>query len=406
MKTKVYIILCLIVAFSSCKKETEVTKDESSLLTGTQKKLGVLYTSGIGIIFSRQVSQTYDPRISEGQIDDSKTYAIYNNAYDLANQSRQLDEDKNLGKIIEVMDFWLLTKIYGKIAYTQSLQGATNPMPNTLDSAEIIFPKLLSDLQNSQKELQNETSSDARKTHDIIYHGDNSKWIKLCYPLQVLLLADINTQQAADYIQAHKQDLMNLSLEDEPCIQYASDKYSQHPIYQNADVFNYGLDIAPSDSFVTLMNTFQDPRFVSLIDTIGNAYEGYPYGILSDIDRSMYAKIPADIFPSDKKQILLPFSYVAFVCAEIMRKSGNDQEAKSWYDQGISLAFQEIGASGADTYITQPGIAYDDANAQTQITQQAWIATAYYGWFGWFILRENPIYDYPLDYLPRPAITQ
>jgi len=37
MKTKLYIILCLIVTFSSCKKDTEITKDEPSLLTGTEK---------------------------------------------------------------------------------------------------------------------------------------------------------------------------------------------------------------------------------------------------------------------------------------------------------------------------------------------------------------------------------
>ena len=398
--------MSIIVIFSSCKKETVVTKDESSLLTGTMQKLGKLYVNESGMVLSRQVSQTYDPRVSMGEIDDSKTYAIYNNGYDIANQSRQLDADKNLGKIIEVMDFWLLTKIYGKIPYTQSLQGAANPMPNALDSAEIIFPKLLIDLQNSQKELEKETSSEARTTHDIIYHGDNTKWLKLNNILQVLLLADISAQSLADYLQSHKTEIINLSIEDEPCIQYASDKYSQHPIYQNGDVFNYGLDIAPSDSLVSLLMQLQDPRLSLLIDTSGNAYEGYPYGILDDIDRDIYAKIQENIFTPDKKQILLPYSYVFFVCAEKMNELGNATEAQEWYEKGIRLAFEEQGATDVDTYLTNANVIWNTATAQTQITQQALIATAYYGWFGWFILRSNSIYDYPLDYLPRPAITQ
>ena len=97
----------------------------------------------------------------------------------------------------------------------------------------------------------------------------------------------------------------------------------------------------------------------------------------------------ADMYKEAKgdylKARLISYAEACFILAEAAEKGWNVGSQQEWYEKGVKASFNTWGIGDkADTYLTEPGVAYD--GTLYQILEQKWIANwtiAHEAWNDW-----------------------
>jgi hypothetical protein len=155
-------------------------------------------------------------------------------------------------------------------------------------------------------------------------------------------------------------------------------------IYKNPwyNVFDGRNDYEPSQSFIDRLNTLNDKRidFYALKGT-GPTHIGVPYGdtrenTLAFRSANSTSKFGTKLKEATKEVNLITASYVNFSIAEAAKLGWISADAISFYNAGIKQSFLNSGLTAADydSYILNPAVAYEDANALTLIATQRYIA--------------------------------
>lgn len=162
-----------------------------------------------------------------------------------------------------------------------------------------------------------------------------------------------------------------------------------------------------------LVARFADPAkpFSSAANTTISEQYGVPVGVAStDLDNAPYRGKNGSGYDYSQMNVnciasltaptfWITYAQTSLLLAEAAHRGwipGGDAQAKTYYENGITADMQNyakygttISGTAITAYLSQPGVAYDPANALKQINTQYWIATIRDGLEAWANLRRT-----------------
>ena len=305
--------------------------------------------------------------------------AMFNDAYtrlmgswtELNKQREEFPEIAALADIVKIACMHRITDSYGPIPYSEVGSGAVTL---AYDSQEAIYKSFFEELDNAITILTNfyeaQPSTKILENFDQIYSGNVGSWVKFANTLRLRLATRVSYVDEALY-KAQAEAAINNSV---GLMEEANDiaKFNkpnsgswEYPIYIIQYSFN---DAAIGATFETYLNGFNDPR-ISNYCTIGsdNAYHGVRAGVTLNANyKSSTLLSHVNCTNNDDVPWMVP-AEAWFLKAEYYLRTGDDAQAQECYEQGIRVAFETVGASGVDAYITDetstPGSFTDVVNS-------------------------------------------
>ena len=256
-----------------------------------------------------------------------------------------------LAKIVKVATMHQVTDYFGPIAYSQT--GSVSG--NLYDSQEDVYKAFFTELDEAIATLEPYAGTYTLEDYDIVYQGNITKWVQFANSLRLRLamrvvyadetLARTNAEKAV----ANPVGLIT-SNGDNAVVQGVG----HHPMLEINVNFNDG-DIQMGASFDSYLNGYNDPRMFKIAKP---AADDKLHGVRLGINPSVwdpYKNAAGNVSAPNAEAYnicWLNAAEVAFLRAEgAVRGWDMGGTAKSFYEQGITLSFEEWGAKDAAAYI-------------------------------------------------------
>lgn len=312
--------------------------------------------------------------------------AMFNDAYtrstgswaELDSQRDAFPEVAALGDILKVATMSRVTDTYGPIPYLQIGEGLVTMQ---YDSQETVYNKFFEELDGAISTLtafwQAQPSTKLMSKYDNIYSGNVLSWIKFANTLRLRLAMhviyadeDLSMKQA-DAALANPAGLMTTS-SDMAALKKPTSGAWENPLYVIFYSFN---DDRIGATIETYMNGYNDPRMKSYF-TSGS--DGGYHGVRNGISvtaaygtSGLLSKINAT---NNDALLIMSASEAWFLKAEYWLNKGDEAQAKTCYEEGIRVSFDEKGASDVDNYISNdtdtPGTFTDVVSAGNSYTSK------------------------------------
>ncbi len=279
-------------------------------------------------------------------------------------------------KVLTAFTFHILTDFYGNVPYTDALLGEANVTPKLDDSKTVIYPAMISMLDDAISKQDTANALDPMGHEDYLYQGDVDSWIKFAKTLKLkLLMRDFDTNKSAIQALLTDGDLLTDDAKLD-IFQDAADK--SNPLYENdRRKLNTTNNLRGSETLINFLNVNNDPRVkVYFGKSSLGTYLGMPQG--------SYALLqPTSSFPTYSKATLAakdPVYFMSeaesyFMQAEAYARLSNSTKAKEMYDAGVTAAFARWGLD-ASTFISDGGVyQFDASNPLKSIMTQKWVAS-------------------------------
>ena len=306
--------------------------------------------------------ETYNPSVDW----QDKTYGdIFTESYPLYRDLQDQSDDPvalALAKLLRVAIMHRMTDMYGPIPYSKVIDEQGSVSLNVpYDSQEAVYKQMLKELDEVSSVLKENLTigSEAFRKFDDVYYGDVSKWYKFANSLKLrmairMVYVDPTTAQ-----------------------QVAQDAVDAGVITDNADnaemkveenraamVFNGWSDHRMGADLLCYMNGYQDPRRekmftqVEITETVGgkptkvSGFAGIRIGIDVVNKESVIDRYSKPIISTASPYPWMNAAEVTFLRAEgALRGWTMGGTAKSFYEQGVRMSFEENNAAGVDDYL-------------------------------------------------------
>ncbi|MEP7143030.1 MAG: SusD/RagB family nutrient-binding outer membrane lipoprotein [Ferruginibacter sp.] len=248
-----------------------------------------------------------------------------------------------ISRILMAYSLQLLVDEWGKVPYSQALNGAANTHP-VYDDDKALYDTITSLINVAIQQLN--SSSPGGQTpgaDDLIYGGDPSKWIKFGHAIKARLF--IHQSKGDPIMAANALAEANLAFTDNADnarFVYGSAETFANPTYefneQRADI-DYG-----AGTLVDTLIALNDPRLAILTDTSYGDVNGVGIG-------AYYGNINAPVE-------FITYDEMLFTKAEAtLRSTGNNVAAQGFYQAAILQNMKKLGVSDADAagYIATHG---------------------------------------------------
>lgn len=295
-----------------------------------------------------------------------------------------------LARIMRVASMHRLADLYGPVPYTK-----INPEDLDLyipyDREEVVWTNMLKDLSDAISDLNNckslGTLADI-KNFDRIYEGDYDKWLKYANSLLLRLAVRISNVQPALTQQYAQQAISGGVIEtnlDNAFVNMESGRMPRLTSELYTMAYTYCDTYAAAD-LVCYMQGYNDPRLRIYFTTVkktntdgstADVYLGLRAGSkTAQANLGQNAKYSLPNIGERFNYPLMTAAEVAFLRAECALQGWVAGDAKSFYEQGVRLSFEQWGATGVDAYLenTNKPAAYvdhvnsEDADAPSSIT--------------------------------------
>lgn len=325
-----------------------------------------------------------------------------------------------IGYILKAFCASQLTDHWGNVPYSEALQGGTNIHPKYDLQSDIYTGDdgIISLLSKADEIL---ASNSDNIPADIIYGGDRTKWRKFGNSLRLRYLMRISNRRneitsfsfASQLADCLSKPLME-SNDDNFELAYLDGTPNRCPIYElRSGEFDY---LRLGNEMAQQLNSTSDPRrevwfqpSAASVEAGNPQYIGIPCGCNSttlsaqgynESNVSMLGTIYRNT-PNSVSAVLMNAAEVKFLQAEAVVRGWTSGDAAKLYDDGIRLSMAQYGISDSkvETYLSQPGVAYDASNGLAMIMEQKWLANFMVGFENWFdFLRTGlPKQTMPLD---------
>ncbi|MEZ4887210.1 MAG: SusD/RagB family nutrient-binding outer membrane lipoprotein [Chitinophagales bacterium] len=291
----------------------------------------------------------------------------------LIDQATEQGADSYVGisKILMAYNLGLATDAWGRIPYSDALQGTANIKP-VFDSQESIYQNIQTLLDEGISTLQSAT--DAPSSDDVIYGGDLSAWIKAAYALKARYYNHLSNRDANGSAQNALTALQNAfdsSSDDFSYAAFNTNATGENPWYQ----FQNDRDQhCVSESFVALLKSLNDPRlpiYALPVPGLGTIVGG-PNAQSTDQGGILYSKWGSSLVTAAKPLPMMTFVEQKFIEAEAELRLGNASNAKVAYETAIGEAMRKVGVSEENiaTYIAQASVSPATLTLKDIITQK------------------------------------
>ncbi len=249
-----------------------------------------------------------------------------------------------------------LTDAYGPIPYSNVL--TTEKVTVKYDSQEDVYNAMFKELDTAIEAFAKNISlpSSSWAKYDRVYYGDISKWLRYANSLKLRMAMRVSyvapelaQEKASEAIASGNLILTNA---DNACI---------HPVENMlALIYNDWGDHRAAADILCYMNGYKDPRLEKMfirnhpeyVNDADRKYVGVRIG--STVSRkSAFVESYSNMAVSATDPLLwMNAAEVSFLLAEYeLRFSKDNSRAKEYYEQGITLSFEERGAAGVKEYI-------------------------------------------------------
>lgn len=270
-----------------------------------------------------------------------------------------------IAHIIKVAAMSRVTDAYGPIPYSQI--GKDGSVTTPYDSQEAVYDAFFQELSSAVKTLQENPEAALTSTADYVYSGDLKKWIRFANSLKLRLAMRIvyanetkARQWAEDAVKAENGGVIEVNADNAQWNYFGT---VTNPLYtatryNAASDTETGGDTHVAADIICYMNAYNDPRreayFVKSEWGGDNEYVGIRRGIdLSTISNIARKYSGVKVAQSDPIY-WMNAAEVAFLRAEAVGVFGFTNvgsDAKTLYEKGVSLSFEQWGAGSADTYL-------------------------------------------------------
>lgn len=307
---------------------------------------------------------------------------LYSNLNDL----KSVTEDPvplAIGNVMKVAAMHRVTDTYGPIPYTKI--GEDGKIQTPYDSQEDVYNAMFAELNAAIDTLTAHRTENIAATADFVFSGKVDNWIKLANSLKLRLAMRISyanpelSKQMAESAVAHEVGVMTSNLDNAALTSfgekgnpiYVSVKYnevqsSDHP---DGTACKTGGDTHAAADIIAYMNGFNDPRrekYFVKSEWPGVDYVGLRRGIVIPSLKTTGHKYSGVNVTISSPLYWMNAAEVAFLKAEAIAVFGYNMggaDAKSCYEEGIRLSFEQWGVSGAEEYMAQtsnPNVTYLD----------------------------------------------
>lgn len=270
-----------------------------------------------------------------------------------------------IAKIIKVAAMSRVTDAYGPIPYSQI--GKDGSVTTPYDSQEAVYDTFFQELSEAVKTLQANPEASLTATADYVYNGNLAKWVKFANSLKLRLAMRIvyaNQTKARQWAEdAVKADNGGVIEDNADNAQWNYFGTVTNPLY-TATRYNAaadtetGGDTHVAADIICYMNAYSDPRlkayFVKSEWGGDNEYVGIRRGIdLSTISNIARKYSGVKVAQSDPIY-WMNAAEVAFLRAEavgVFDFTNVGSDAKTLYEKGVSLSFEQWGAGSATSYL-------------------------------------------------------
>ncbi|MDO4880559.1 MAG: SusD/RagB family nutrient-binding outer membrane lipoprotein [Capnocytophaga sp.] len=256
------------------------------------------------------------------------------------------------GTILRVAITHWITDSYGPLPYSQMEQGKQQ-VP--YDKQSDLYIQLCEDLKSSIEVIKTISADDRQyRDYDIVYEGDMTKWTKYANSLLLRIairMSDVNEEKAKEYAQYAISNGVITSNADN-----AKLKTNDNPAFKVSTTW---VNSCAGADFVEYMNAFSDPRREKMLTSVtsrsGNTFFGLRSGVSDkSISQPAFSNYSMPNLKTDSDIYWITAAEVAFLKAEAALKGWSfiSETAEDLYKQGVTLSFEQWGASGADQYLT------------------------------------------------------
>lgn len=262
-----------------------------------------------------------------------------------------------IAKILTAYNLGIGTDAWGRIPYSEALQGTENIKP-VFDSQESIYQNIQRLLDEGISSLQ--AATNAPSSDDIIYGGDLNAWTKAAYALKARYhnhLSNIDANGSAQNALAALQNGFENSNDDFSYRGFNTNATGENPWYQFQNDRNQHC---VSASFVALLEGLNDPRlpiYALPVPNLGTIVGG-PNALSNDQAGVLYSKWGTSIVTPTAHLPMMTYVEQKFIEAEAELRLGNAANAMAAYEIAVGEAMRKVGVSEEDiaTYIAQESV--------------------------------------------------
>lgn len=338
--------------------------------------------------------ERYNPRVTSI---NNWWNLLYARPLEDAKQMHDLAVSEGNQKIRGVALIWsayvysMLTDSYGDIPYTQALKAKEGNTAPAYDRQQDIYPALIDSLESAVTYLEGAGSIPAAQ--DIMYAGNDTKWIKFANSLRFRLLMRMSAKVdvGAELQAIATEGNVFTSNDDNAQLNYLGQNPNANPIW-NTVVFTTRLEWRINETLVTVLNDLGDPRLnvygqPNNVGDIRGAAPGIEEPTTNGYDFNNTSLFGEYFLQPTTPAVFMDFAELNFLMAEAAKKgdiAGGDVAAAEYYNAGVAASFDtyngftnedgSVISMVAAAYLSNAGVAYNPATALEQIGTQKWIA--------------------------------
>jgi hypothetical protein len=439
---KLIIALLPLLLVVSCKKDlTSINTNpkapkvvpSSSLFTGAQKTLTDLLTSSnvntniFRLVVQYWTETTYTDESNFDLVTRQIPRQMWNGLYrdvlanfEQAKKVAQTDvkdattqkNDLAVTEIMEIYSWYYLVTTFGNIPYKEALKPTiTQPK---YDDQKTVYYDLLTRLDAAIGNL--DESGESWGGADIIYGGNVTAWKKFANSFKLkmgMTIADYDNAKAQSTVESAVAAGVFTSSDDNAQFNFLSGPPNTNPVW--VDLVQSGRkDFVATSTLVDKLKALHDPRtpYFITFDASGSDYSGGTPGASNNYATfskpsgpNLVAGSVGKVTNADFPALLLSYDEVEFFLAEAVERGYNvGGTAAQHYNNAVTASILWWGGTTtqANTYLAQPGVAYNSANWKQLIGEQKWLALYNRGWDEWIEWRRL---DYPQLVTPPTADT-
>ncbi|WP_195405779.1 SusD/RagB family nutrient-binding outer membrane lipoprotein [Bacteroides congonensis] len=261
-----------------------------------------------------------------------------------------------VAQVVKVAALHRITDTYGPIPYSQL--GADGKLAAPFDSQQDVYTNMIKDLDNAINILTAKQTNTFNPDADKVYGGNVVKWVKFANSLKLrLAMRMVYTNYNVDG--KTPQTIAEEAVKHEIGVMTSNDDNAmftpnENPFYKT----NYEYsDYRVAADIMSYMKGYQDPRmekYFTKSTFTDKDYHGIRIGtgVLTDSEMShSYSNMLTTL---NSKLMWMNAAEVAFLEAEGALRGWDMKggDAKSYYQKGITLSFEQWGANITDSYLT------------------------------------------------------
>ena len=281
---------------------------------------------------------------------------------------RQVTDDPVIlavGEIIKVAAMHRITDAYGPIPYSKIGENGEINVP--YDSQEDVYKKMFEELNAAIEALTPNRTNNFSASADVVYGGNVEKWIKFANSLKLRLAMRVvyaDKELAKEMAESAVKHEVGVMTSNDDNALFGAWGTNGNPV-RFAVMYNMYSEgkhecITSGDShaaadIICYMNGYNDPRrafYFTRSEWTGYDYVGLRRGIVIPAAAIVH-QYCGPLIETDDPACWMNAAEVAFLKAEAVAVFGFDMgtDARSAYEEGIRLSFEQYGASGYASYI-------------------------------------------------------